>query len=161
MKSITIILLLLFTSTLGLSQAPTSLIGRDSINHRLLDSLIIVVVNMKRSEIKVPALKYNPVIFKFAYDHGVWMSANDKYEHSNPAASEYAECIAAGFMWERTSYIEEAKLIVNGWMDSPRHREILLDKQYTECGTHTHEYIDKYIKSSLYGFDVKSTFCLN
>jgi len=159
MKRITIIIVL-FISTLGITQTSTSLIGRDSINHRLLDSLIIVAVNNQRSIVKSPALKYNPVIFKFASDHSVWMSVNNKYEHSNPAFREYAECLAAGFMWERTSYIEEAEMIVNGWMNSPRHKAILLDKQYTECGTHTLEYVDTSIKSVLYGFDARSTFCL-
>jgi uncharacterized protein YkwD len=88
------------------------------------------------------------------------MSVNNKYEHSDRTSTNYAECLSDMFAWETTSYHDFAKMKVEGWMDSPRHKEILLDKSYTEGGTHTHEYVETVNPSVLRGFAVRSTFCL-
>ena len=152
MKLLTI--LLIFISTLGFAQSPNDLIGKDSINHSLLSSLMVDIVNSERSKRGISALEINEELMDFSKYYATWMSQNE-YKHSN---GKYSECISDGFLASMLTYNEGAAAMISIWKNSPAHWKILMDPYYTKCGTYSAEYQGSGL---VYGFSVMSVFSLS
>lgn len=122
MKALTFILILFVTSSF--SQTLSTKIGKTNINFKLLNELIIKEVNFQRSSRNIPIIPIGESAMQYSKKHTSWMIREDKFEHSN--LSNGAECIQEGFQYQEKTYDETAKGIVKIWMDSPKHREIIL-----------------------------------
>lgn len=78
--------------------------------------------NQQRATYRLPAASLNADMCLFAQRHANWMSSTGRYQHSG---GPYAEIIFEG--------PTNAAWAIQGWMNSPGHREIILGG-YHECG---------------------------
>jgi len=149
-----ITLLIVLLSISGYSQLPTDTIGYDSVNVRVIDSLVEVYVNEARVERGNTPLEINNDLREHSYNHSEWMLVNNKFEHS--AGGVVGECCLDGSLWGGETYENNAKTLVNLWFNSPPHRHILLKSAFTYggCGSA--------IGDPSYGFyKIKSSFGLS
>jgi uncharacterized protein YkwD len=149
-----ITLLIVLLSISGYSQLPTDTIGYDSVNVRVIDSLVEVYVNEARVERGNTPLEINNDLREHSYNHSEWMLVNNKFEHS--AGGVVGECCLDGSLWGGETYENNAKTLVNLWFNSPPHRHILLKSAFTYggCGSA--------IGDPSYGFyKIKSSFALS
>lgn len=131
MKLLTLIFTLV--ATLSFSQTPSSQIGNDSLNTKLLDELIIKEINNERIKAGSKALAYNKSISDRAHKHVDWMILKDTFEHSHTGP----EIIQINYFSDTLTYSELAKDIIKVWMNSPGHKEIMLSRGVTDyIGVH-------------------------
>ena len=129
MKALTLIFILV--ATLSFSQTSSSKIGKTNINFKLLNELIIKEVNFQRTSRNIPIILISESAMQYAKDHTSWMIKENRFEHSKVPNS--AECIQSGFQYQEETYYAVAKEIVQRWMDSPKHREIILTDFKYSC----------------------------
>jgi len=106
-----ITLLIVLLSISGYSQLPTDTIGYDSVNVRVIDSLVEVYVNEARVERGNTPLEINNDLREHSYNHSEWMLVNNKFEHS--AGGVVGECCLDGSLWGGETYENNAKTLVN------------------------------------------------
>ena len=102
---------------------------------------VLHLVNLERAEADIPPVTPNPALEKIADDYACRMIAEDFFGHTDPLTghgpgdravvgkySFYAigENLAAGQ--------ETAAEVMKVWMDSPSHRNIILDEKWSEVG---------------------------
>lgn len=107
---------------------------------RLADQ-VLQLVNLERAENDLPPVSLNPSLAKIADDYACRMIADDFFAHTDPAtgygpgdravAGKYSfhaigENLAAGQM--------SAADVMKVWMESPSHRDIILDERWKELG---------------------------
>ena len=107
---------------------------------RLADQ-VLQLVNLERAENDLPPVSFNPSLAKIADDYACRMIADDFFAHTDPesgygpgdraVAGKYSfhaigENLAAGQM--------SAADVMKVWMDSPSHRDIILDERWKELG---------------------------
>lgn len=154
-----IILVFVLFTTLGYSQISTSKIGGDSINTKLLNGLVIDLINHERSIKGLPKLTVSQTISDAATKHNTWMIEFNKFEHSHSGLGEICALTQCN---SSMMYIELAKDIVKGWMDSPGHRALILDTQFTYIGTSVNFYIkeqSKFLSIGIFNYYIKATTC--
>ncbi len=109
-------------------------------NDGSIPAQVVDLINQERIAAGCPALTPNPTLMQVAEDHSQDMARNDYFDHTaldgrspfdrmSDAGYDYsiaAENIAAG----RMSPAE----VVAGWMDSPGHRENILNCELRETG---------------------------
>ena len=148
------LIIFLLSRTLGFTQSPNDLVGKDSINHALLSSLMIEIVNVERSNRGILMLEIDQEAMEFAKHHATWMTQN-QFKHSN---GKYSECISDGFVASMLTYNEAANAAISTWKNSPQHWKILMDPYYTKCGTYSAEHKGSGL---VYGFSVMRVFSLS
>ena len=105
------------------------------------ESQVLAHVNAIRARRGLPALSYNPSLHKAARDHSVEQKRHNYMGHGSPdprrrtlaqrmklagySGRAFGEVVAKGF--------RSTQGVVQGWMNSPSHREILLDRELTEA----------------------------
>ncbi len=107
---------------------------------RLADQ-VLQLVNLERADADLPPVVRNLVLDKIADDYACRMIADNFFDHVDPAtgygpgdravAGKYrffavGENLAAGQ--------ETPGEVMNVWMESPSHRDIILDEKWTEIG---------------------------
>lgn len=144
MKALASIFILV--ATLSFSQTPDSQIGNDSLNTKLLDELIIKEINNERRKAGLSILVYNKSISDRTYKYVNWMVNEGKFEHSHTSS----EVIEINRFNNKITYSDLAKDIINRWIDSPGHKDILLSSGHTNhIGVHAEVFI-KEVKTYLY-----------
>lgn len=122
----------------GFADVARCIVPDDS--ERLVDQ-VLQLVNLERSDADLPPVVVNPSLQKIADEYACRMIVEDFFGHTDPESghgpgdravlSKYAfyaigENLAAGQ--------ETPTEVMRVWMESPAHREIILDEKWTEVG---------------------------
>lgn len=108
---------------------------------------VLALTNAERIAGGLGALSANAKLESAALFHSTDMQNQDYFEHEDPQGCS-ASCRVSneGYTWQRvgeniytmTGYALNAdslaKMVVDGWMDSPGHRANILTPQYTQTG---------------------------
>lgn len=101
---------------------------------------VLTLTNQFRQQNGLSALTYNTRLGTAAQGHSQNMALRDFFSHTGLDGSEpWDRVTAAGYQWSRvTENIaagqRTAQDVVQGWIDSPGHRENMLDPQVTQIG---------------------------
>jgi uncharacterized protein YkwD len=101
---------------------------------------VIALVNQERAAAGCPELTPNDTLTAAAEAHSQDMAENHFLDHTGSEGSTPAErAEAAGYQWQRVAENvaagpPSADIAVDGWMDSPGHRENILDCELRETG---------------------------
>jgi uncharacterized protein YkwD len=121
--------------------------GEDGVNRPAAVEQIVNRTNEFRRQHRLPSLRTNKKLAESATDFAEFMARTDRYGHQadgrqpaqRVAAHEYDHCLVAENIAQRynsagyeTSRL--AQVFVQGWIDSPGHRENMLDPDVTEIG---------------------------
>jgi len=105
-----------------------------------LKSKIIQLTNIDRSQFDLPILKNNSELDHAAYLKAQDMINNDYFAHTSPQGKD------SWYWFEKANYdyhyagenlainFNNANEVNNAWMNSPTHRENILNKNYSEIG---------------------------
>jgi uncharacterized protein YkwD len=102
---------------------------------------VIDLTNAERkgAEKPLPPLKMNPKLMEAARKHAANMAAQEKMDHVLDGKNPADRATAAGYKWRAVGENVAAgqktpKEVVKAWMDSPPHRENILNDAYNEIG---------------------------
>lgn len=101
---------------------------------------LLQLTNKERAQVKAPLLKPNPTLFKIARAHAANMARQGKLEHKLDGKTVIDRAKAANYDYKKIGENiawtdgDTLKVIVKKWMESPRHRENMLNKRYVEIG---------------------------
>ena len=101
---------------------------------------IISLTNAKRAENGLGALTYNPLLAQAASAKAANMHAEDYWAHFSPSGKTPWQFItAAGYKYvfageNLARDFDDPGSVVNAWMNSPSHRDNILDKNFKEIG---------------------------
>lgn len=101
---------------------------------------VLRLINTERATRGLKPLTANPSLERAAQDHARHMAEADCYAHECPGEKGLSDRIRqTGYRYRRISEnIHAAQLdprrVVAGWMNSPGHRENILDPDVTEIG---------------------------
>ncbi len=129
------------TPVLGLTaHAATGSFAQAPLNNQALVNQVLALVNDRRTRIGLPEVTLNPVLTRMAEDYCREMIENDFFEHSSPSGEGPGErAYKAGYVFlaigeNLAAGQETAEQVVEEWMHSPEHREIILGTQWREIG---------------------------
>jgi uncharacterized protein YkwD len=101
---------------------------------------VITLINQQRASRGLPALSTNALLTNAATTHTVDMASNNFFSHTGSDGSQPGDRItAAGYNWITwgetiaAGYQTPAD-VVNAWMQSQGHSEILLSTDYEDVG---------------------------
>ncbi len=121
---------------------------KKNIDTELLNDLVEQEINFVRSEHGLSTLIHIDYFRTYASQHSKIICDKQKPEHSKIEDDERisGECIdmRAKMGFDDKTYGAYAKEIVQGWMDSPDHRDIILTDELTEFGVGIAEGFYKY-----------------
>lgn len=101
---------------------------------------IIDLTNKKRVENNLPALTYSPLLEQAAKAKAANMFGENYWAHFAPSGkTPWVFITSAGYKYlfageNLARDFTDPGIIVNAWMDSPSHRENILDKNFREIG---------------------------
>lgn len=101
---------------------------------------IVEYTNLKRKQNESPLLTQNPLLGQAAKAKAQDMFANDYWAHYSPQGkSPWGFINEAGYKYiyageNLARDFEDAKSVVDAWMNSPSHKNNLLDKNFKEIG---------------------------
>ncbi len=118
----------------SVAQAPSANAGDE-------EAQVLAQVNAIRARRGLPALTYNPNLHQAAREHSLEQKRHNYMGHGSPdprrrtlaqrmklagySGRAFGEVVAKGF--------RSTSGVVQGWMNSPSHRDILLDRELTEA----------------------------
>lgn len=107
---------------------------------RLADQ-ILQLVNLERAAADLPPVVSNPRLDQVAGDFACTMIRGRFFGHRDPASNQgpAARAIAGRYSFEAVGENlaagqETSREVMRVWMDSPRHRAIILDPKWKEIG---------------------------
>jgi len=128
---------------------------KGSIDYKLLNAAVFYSTNEMRLRHGRRVFKYSPALEKAAFDHSVDMVRYNFFSHFSTVQGKRrmvhrlrivgitnswsAENIANTFARNET-YLQVAKKLVKGWMNSPGHRKNILNRRYTYLGCGSYYY---------------------
>jgi uncharacterized protein YkwD len=100
---------------------------------------LLKLTNAERKKNELPALKPSPLLFKVARAHSANMARQGKMEHVLDDKTPFQRIKGAGYQYYYAGEniaagdapVEE---IFKAWMQSEKHRENILNKNFTEIG---------------------------
>jgi|GEM_PF-790765 len=100
---------------------------------------ILEFTNKEREKEGAPALKMNEKLFQAARDHSRNMARQQILSHGLDGKQAWDRVSKTGYKYtavaENVAFNQKSpKGVVTSWMNSPGHRENILNKQYTEIG---------------------------
>ncbi|MFF7966840.1 CAP domain-containing protein [Streptomyces sp. NPDC007903] len=101
---------------------------------------VVELVNAERAKAGCSPVELNSTLTKAAQDHSADMAAHNTMSHTGSDGSDPGSRItAAGYQWsaygENVAYgYATPEQVMAGWMDSPGHRENILNCSYKEIG---------------------------
>ncbi|NEB92759.1 CAP domain-containing protein [Streptomyces bauhiniae] len=101
---------------------------------------IVELVNAERAKAGCSPVALNSTLTKAAQDHSADMAAHNTMSHTGSDGSDPGSRItAAGYRWsaygENVAYgYATPEQVMDGWMNSPGHRENILNCSYKEIG---------------------------
>jgi uncharacterized protein YkwD len=128
-----------------------------SIDYPLLNAALFYATNEQRAAHKRPLFKHSPACERAAFGHSRDMVQHQFFSHTSVVkGKEYfgqrmamegisggsrAENIFNKYGYVPITYAEFARKTVKGWMESPGHRDNILNRayRYLGCGAYYHE----------------------
>lgn len=103
------------------------------------ESAVIELVNAERKKAGLPPLKPNAKLMAAARDHAANMAKQEKLEHDLDGKTPADRVKTAGYKFAATGEnigwnYPTPMTAVAGWMNSPPHKENILNAGYTEIG---------------------------
>src|SRR5262249_33889607 len=100
---------------------------------------VVELTNAERKKADLPPLKPNSKLFAAARAHVTNMARQDKLAHDLDDKTPEDRITAAGYMFSRWGENigwrgETPKAAIAEWMDSPIHKDNILNKEFTEIG---------------------------
>ncbi|MFH9427885.1 CAP domain-containing protein [Streptomyces sp. NPDC017615] len=101
---------------------------------------VVELVNAERAKVGCSPVKLNSTLSKAAQDHSADMAAHNTMSHTGSDGSDPGSRItAAGYQWstygENVAYgYSTPEQVMAGWMESPGHRENILNCSFKEIG---------------------------
>ncbi|MGW3338777.1 CAP domain-containing protein [Streptomyces sp. NPDC001009] len=101
---------------------------------------VVELVNAERAKVGCSPVELNSTLSKAAQDHSADMAAHNTMSHTGSDGSDPGSRItAAGYRWsaygENVAYgYSTPEQVMAGWMDSPGHRENILNCSFKEIG---------------------------
>ncbi len=101
---------------------------------------VVALVNQERAKVGCPALTVNAKLTSAAVNHSKDMAAHANMSHTGSDGSDPGERITrAGYTWmtygENVAYgYSTPEQVMTGWMNSPGHRENILNCAFKEIG---------------------------
>lgn len=114
--------------------------AKDAFRLTAQEEQILKLTNEARTKEKLPPLKPNPLLFQVARSYSAVMARHQKCEHFLEGTKPNERVKAAGYRyhhtgenlaWGQNLAIAE---VFEGWMKSPKHRENILRKEFSEIG---------------------------
>jgi uncharacterized protein YkwD len=105
-----------------------------------VENEVVRLTNAERAKAGCGALKHDARLRAAAFGHSSDMSANSYFDHNSRDGRDFADRIrAAGFSFTAAGEniaqgYPTAAAVVNGWMNSPGHRQNILNCAYTHIG---------------------------
>ena len=137
-RHIFIFLCLILVSRWGLT---TTIIRTDPQKLRQTEQQLLELLNGERSKRGLNLLKIDKVLKQLALGHSRKMSREQKLSHDFPGYPSLAERMRKSGLYftsagENVSFSNTfvASYIHKGFMDSPPHRQRILDHEYSHCG---------------------------
>ena len=101
---------------------------------------VIELTNKKRAQNNLPPLSYNPLLEQAAKAKGANMFEENYWAHFAPSGkTPWGFITAAGYKYtfageNLAREFNDPSAVVDAWMNSPSHRENILDKNFKEIG---------------------------
>ncbi|GIH49483.1 Uncharacterized conserved protein YkwD, contains CAP (CSP/antigen 5/PR1) domain [Microbispora rosea] len=122
------------------SAAPSASPTSGSAVGTAIENEVVRLTNVERAKAGCGPLKHDPRLRTAAYAHSADMSAKDYFDHTSKDGRSFADRItAAGYTWRAAAEniakgYGTAQAVVQGWMNSPGHRQNILNCNYTDIG---------------------------
>lgn len=119
-----------------LSKRPSGILGSQT---TLSESEIIAVANLAREKEGIPPLHPQPQLMTAAAAKAKAMIDSNSWSHNIPSATPWQFIDASGYVYtiageNLAKDFTSATDVVDGWLNSPSHRNNLLNREYTETG---------------------------
>jgi uncharacterized protein YkwD len=103
------------------------------------EQAVLDLTNAERKKADLPPLTANPKLFEAARGHAANMAKQNKLEHTLDGKTLADRVIATGYKFSRAGENiggkqQTPKDAVNAWMNSPLHKDNLLNKRFTDVG---------------------------
>lgn len=103
------------------------------------EKAVVEATNAERKKAGLEPLTPNAKLLEAARSHAENMARQDKLEHELDGKTPAGRVTEAGYTYARTGEnigyrYPTGPAAVTGWMDSPPHKENILNKEYTEIG---------------------------
>jgi uncharacterized protein YkwD len=101
---------------------------------------LLTRINTIRDRHGLDALRLDARLNRAAQGHSDDMAKRDYFDHKTPEGKRMTDRAAsAGYRWRRlmeniAAGHSDGKLVVDGWMNSPKHRDAILDPQVRDAG---------------------------
>ena len=103
---------------------------------------VIALTNEERKRNGFKTLKWNAQLFNAAQEHSQSMAHRDFFDHRELVKRVREEGYPSSFVGENISAgYSTPREVVAGWMNSPGHRNNILNPNYTEIGV-GHYYLE-------------------
>jgi uncharacterized protein YkwD len=105
-----------------------------------LEKEVLELTNEERKKKELPPLRPDPLLFKVARGHSDNMAKQSKMEHVLDGKTPFDRLREARYPYtfagENIAYglNTPVKEIFQGWMESPKHRDNILNDRFTEIG---------------------------
>ncbi|MEN3534483.1 CAP domain-containing protein [Microbispora sp. ZYX-F-249] len=105
-----------------------------------VENEVVRLTNAERAKAGCGPLKHDARLRAAAYAHSADMSAKNYFDHTSKDGRSFADRItAAGYTWRAAAEniakgYGTAQAVVQGWMNSPGHRQNILNCTYTDIG---------------------------
>jgi uncharacterized protein YkwD len=105
-----------------------------------IEKKILDLTNQARTKAELPPLKPNAKLFQAARDHSANMARQGKMEHVLDGKNPAQRVDATGYNWNRIGeniafgQNTRTEAVFQGWMESPLHRENILNRHFEEIG---------------------------
>lgn len=108
-----------------------------------MEARIQTKINQIREQYNLEPLRYNDQLAQVARQYSQQMSAQNFFSHTSPNGDTPATRVQSGGitytlvgenLFKCTNVPEPVPAAVQGWMDSPGHRENILRSEYRETG---------------------------
>lgn len=105
-----------------------------------IENEVVRLTNIERAKAGCGPLKHDARLRAAAYAHSADMSAKNYFDHTSKDGRSFADRItAAGYTWRAAAEniakgYGTAQAVVQGWMNSPGHRQNILNCNYTDIG---------------------------
>ena len=132
-----------------------------------VEQVVVEMTNAFRRQYKLGQVKSNPALAQSARAYAAYLAKNDAFSHTADNRDVGARARASGYKWCSIGENLAMKLdsrgfetralaqqTVEGWINSPGHRENLLGSHYTEIGVGVVQAPDKnpkYITVQVFG----------
>lgn len=112
-------------------------LGND-VSFSSLDLQIVNVINEERMEVDLDPYRFNRPLGEAAYIRAE--ECEQKFSHTRPDGSKWYTVNKNICFGENLAYgYDNAEDVVQAWLDSPTHRDLIYDKDYETCGIGHHE----------------------